>query len=216
MNSFEAEAARGSTSRQKVPVHCTGSALFWGGTKLHCTYQFWSGCGAKRELLWWKVKVMKSVIWNTIQVLLLNWKTVWWTVTWTQTEGMLFNVPVLLHVWCRYHHGETNVTLVEYLFIPQCLISCCCNEGDDVVITWLCWSRTWLSPWLSLVVQIKEIIRQGIEVPEGQNDLRRQQLRELALLNGTLRENDGLAWVDNLQFWPSSAYSYLHSIRSEI
>jgi len=28
-------------------------------------------------------------------------------------------------------------------------------------------------------------------VPEGQNDLRRNQLRELALLNGTLRENDG-------------------------
>ncbi|KAG0413920.1 hypothetical protein HPB47_008922 [Ixodes persulcatus] len=37
---------------------------------------------------------------------------------------------------------------------------------------------------------IKEIIRQGVEVPEGQNDLRRMQLRELALLNGTLREND--------------------------
>jgi splicing factor 1 len=30
-----------------------------------------------------------------------------------------------------------------------------------------------------------------VEVPEGQNDLRRNQLRELALLNGTLRENDG-------------------------
>lgn len=28
-------------------------------------------------------------------------------------------------------------------------------------------------------------------MPEGQNDLRRNQLRELALLNGTLRENDG-------------------------
>lgn len=39
--------------------------------------------------------------------------------------------------------------------------------------------------------QIKEIIKQGVEVPEGQNDLRRMQLRELALLNGTLRENDG-------------------------
>mgnify|MGYP003685704431 CR=1 FL=1 len=46
-------------------------------------------------------------------------------------------------------------------------------------------------PWGFL--QIKEIIQQGIEVPEGQNDLRRQQLRELALLNGTLRETDGLA-----------------------
>ncbi|CAH1795116.1 unnamed protein product [Owenia fusiformis] len=42
------------------------------------------------------------------------------------------------------------------------------------------------------VEKIKVIIEQGIEVPEGQNDLRRQQLRELALLNGTLRENDGL------------------------
>lgn len=41
------------------------------------------------------------------------------------------------------------------------------------------------------VARIKEVIRQGIEVPENQNDLRRNQLRELALLNGTLRENDG-------------------------
>ncbi|KAJ8318389.1 hypothetical protein KUTeg_003480 [Tegillarca granosa] len=49
------------------------------------------------------------------------------------------------------------------------------------------------------VEKIKEIIHQGIEVPEGQNDLRRQQLRELALLNGTLRENDGLAKLKQLQ-----------------
>jgi len=42
-----------------------------------------------------------------------------------------------------------------------------------------------------MFLQIKEIIRQGVEVPEGQNDLRRMQLRELALLNGTLRENEG-------------------------
>jgi len=49
------------------------------------------------------------------------------------------------------------------------------------------------------VEKIKDIIKQGIEVPEGQNDLRRQQLRELALLNGTLRENDGLAKLKQLQ-----------------
>lgn len=49
------------------------------------------------------------------------------------------------------------------------------------------------------VDRIKEIIRQGIEVPEGHNDLRKQQLRELALLNGTLRENDGLAKLKQLQ-----------------
>ena len=36
------------------------------------------------------------------------------------------------------------------------------------------------------------MIRQGVEVPEGQNDLRRMQLRELAQLNGTLRENDAV------------------------
>lgn len=37
-----------------------------------------------------------------------------------------------------------------------------------------------------------KIIRQAIELPENQNNLRRTQLRELALLNGTLRENDVL------------------------
>lgn len=42
------------------------------------------------------------------------------------------------------------------------------------------------------VEKIKEVIRQGIEVPEGCNDLRRMQLRELAQLNGTLRETDGM------------------------
>lgn len=47
--------------------------------------------------------------------------------------------------------------------------------------------------------QIRDIIKQGIEVPEQQNDLRRQQLRELALLNGTLRENDGLMKLKQLQ-----------------
>ncbi|CAK1543727.1 unnamed protein product [Leptosia nina] len=41
------------------------------------------------------------------------------------------------------------------------------------------------------VEKIKEVIRQGVEVPEGQNDLRRMQLRELAQLNGTLRETEG-------------------------
>ena len=34
------------------------------------------------------------------------------------------------------------------------------------------------------VEKIKQIIREAVDVPEGQNDLRRHQLRELALLNG--------------------------------
>ena len=33
-------------------------------------------------------------------------------------------------------------------------------------------------------------MKQGIETPEDQNDLRKMQLRELARLNGTLREDD--------------------------
>ncbi|XP_055331752.1 splicing factor 1-like [Paramacrobiotus metropolitanus] len=39
------------------------------------------------------------------------------------------------------------------------------------------------------VEKIKTILLEGIEVPEHQNDLRKQQLRELALLNGTLRDD---------------------------
>ena len=31
-------------------------------------------------------------------------------------------------------------------------------------------------------------------MPDAENDLRKQQLRELALLNGTLRENDALTY----------------------
>ncbi|XP_059811308.1 splicing factor 1 isoform X2 [Hypanus sabinus] len=40
------------------------------------------------------------------------------------------------------------------------------------------------------VEQIRGILKQGIETPEDQNDLRKMQLRELARLNGTLREDD--------------------------
>ncbi len=40
--------------------------------------------------------------------------------------------------------------------------------------------------------KVREIVQQGIDLPETANDLRRNQLRELALLNGTLRENDSL------------------------
>eukprot|EP00066_Takifugu_rubripes_P015620 XP_011604886.1 PREDICTED: splicing factor 1 [Takifugu rubripes] len=38
--------------------------------------------------------------------------------------------------------------------------------------------------------RIRNILKQGIETPEDQNDLRKMQLRELARLNGTLREDD--------------------------
>ena len=42
------------------------------------------------------------------------------------------------------------------------------------------------------VNKIKEVIQQGVEVPEGSNELRKMQLRELALLNGTLREDGAM------------------------
>lgn len=40
------------------------------------------------------------------------------------------------------------------------------------------------------VYRIKEIIRLAVECPEEQNELKRLQLRELALLNGTLRDDE--------------------------
>ncbi|KRY50651.1 Splicing factor 1 [Trichinella britovi] len=40
------------------------------------------------------------------------------------------------------------------------------------------------------VKRVSEIIRQALEVPESQNELRKLQLRELALLNGTLRGDE--------------------------
>ena len=36
------------------------------------------------------------------------------------------------------------------------------------------------------------MIKEGIDVPEGQSELRKQQLRELAILNGTLRPEDAM------------------------
>lgn len=40
------------------------------------------------------------------------------------------------------------------------------------------------------VNRIKEVIRLAIDCPEEQNELKRLQLRELALLNGTLRDDE--------------------------
>ncbi|PAA69979.1 hypothetical protein BOX15_Mlig024025g1 [Macrostomum lignano] len=48
------------------------------------------------------------------------------------------------------------------------------------------------------IEKIRAIIKQGIEQPEENNELRRKQLRELALFNGTLREDEGLAKLRQL------------------
>lgn len=56
------------------------------------------------------------------------------------------------------------------------------------------------------VGRIKEIVRQGVEVPEDQNDLRRTQLRELAMLNGTLRD------TSTLKTWQNSTHNITNSL----
>lgn len=40
------------------------------------------------------------------------------------------------------------------------------------------------------VETVREVISMAIDTPEGQNELKRMQLRELALLNGTLRDDE--------------------------
>ncbi|KAK0416560.1 hypothetical protein QR680_012562 [Steinernema hermaphroditum] len=43
--------------------------------------------------------------------------------------------------------------------------------------------------------KIKNIINEALNIPDGQNELRKLQLRELALLNGTLRPEDAVSGV---------------------
>jgi hypothetical protein len=64
------------------------------------------------------------------------------------------------------------------------------------------------------VAKIKEVINQGIDVPEGHNDLRRMQLRELAQLNGTLRETDQVITIHQCKniFWFNSSFFLICSL----
>lgn len=47
------------------------------------------------------------------------------------------------------------------------------------------------------VHRIKEVIRLAVDCPEDQNELKRLQLRELALLNGTLRDDERMLRCSN-------------------
>jgi splicing factor 1 len=59
---------------------------------------------------------------------------------------------------------------------------------------------------------INSIIEESCSIPEGQNELKKQQLRELALLNGTLRDDEGNLCGMYVS-WSSSAWHHLiHSI----
>lgn len=51
--------------------------------------------------------------------------------------------------------------------------------------------------WLCCV-QIKKIIDDAINIPDEDNDWMREQLRELAVINGTLRDNDTIKYDS---FW---------------
>ncbi|EDV20435.1 uncharacterized protein TRIADDRAFT_8175, partial [Trichoplax adhaerens] len=63
------------------------------------------------------------------------------------------------------------------------------NSGEDEALHALITGST--ADGVKIAVnKIHEIIQCGIDSPEGQNDLKRMQLRELAQLNGTLREED--------------------------
>lgn len=63
------------------------------------------------------------------------------------------------------------------------------NPGEDEALHALVTGPTEQSVQKA-VAMIRDILRQGIEAPEGQNDLKRMQLRELAALNGTLRDDE--------------------------
>ena len=62
---------------------------------------------------------------------------------------------------------------------------------------------------INVCPQIRNILKQGIETPEDQNDLRKMQLRELARLNGTLREDDNRSVQQARQWW-----SFMHTMGS--
>ena len=58
------------------------------------------------------------------------------------------------------------------------------DDDDDVhdVHDWRC------------LVQIKKIIDDAINIPDEDNDWMREQLRELAVINGTLRDSDTIRY----------------------
>lgn len=71
------------------------------------------------------------------------------------------------------------------------------------------------------VVKAKALIHNVIEtaasIPEGQNELKRNQLRELAALNGTLRDDENQA-CQNCKFVPplTNTYSQVQAVKLDI
>ena len=62
---------------------------------------------------------------------------------------------------------------------------------------------------LHYMLQIWEVIRNDISQPDGQNELRKQQLMQLAQLNGTFRQPDSLMCVYRSLFKSSLASLFL-------
>jgi len=60
---------------------------------------------------------------------------------------------------------------------------------------------------------IHNVIETAASIPEGQNELKRNQLRELAALNGTLRDDENQACQNCKSLIPSWIYHGTHSHR---
>jgi hypothetical protein len=54
----------------------------------------------------------------------------------------------------------------------------------------------------SLMEHDIDLVYQAASIPEGQNELKRNQLRELAALNGTLRDDENQACQNCKCFFP--------------
>lgn len=102
------------------------------------------------------------------------------------------------------HHGKCEESRGAGWALSWFLSHTIINDSKRVfALVWGCTITV-----ANVCVQIRNILKQGIETPEDQNDLRKMQLRELARLNGTLREDDNrsaslwrLGKGDAVEFW---------------
>ena len=83
------------------------------------------------------------------------------------------------HLW---KEGNENLVFVAHS----------CSWGDKAWSGWQTRHVEMLRVWFLCWLQIWEVIRNDISQPDGQNELRKQQLMQLAQLNGTFRQPDAL------------------------
>lgn len=88
------------------------------------------------------------------------------------------------------HHGKCEESRGAGWRLSRFLSHAVTNDSKRVLICFEIAIAYGTITVANVCVQIRNILKQGIETPEDQNDLRKMQLRELARLNGTLREDD--------------------------